>query len=239
MLIKFIKQFDGWLFRQWLFEGHFKPYDQVFVKEVVTISPKKVLEIGCGRAQYHDKLVNVIKRGEIIYNAIDIDESLRTAWDNKNGIAYKVMGANRLDFLDKAFDLVIFRGSFHEVASTIAMKEICRVLADEGKLLIFDLINKPLYASHFLKNNPSINVVIKHLKYIFTEQELQINKFIHLVRFILFLIIRNIPSYKKEIVAEKKYSANEYIRIVEGKFDISETKQFGELYILIKGGKRA
>lgn len=238
MLIKFINQFDDWLFKQRLFEGHFKPYDQVFVKEVANISPKKVLEIGCGRAKYHVKLVNIIKSGAIIYNAIDIDKSLHTSWDNKNGIVYKVMGASTLDFLDKEFDLVIFRGSFHEVDSTIAMKEVNRVLADEGKLLIFELTNKLLYTSHFLKNNPSIDVVIRHLKYILTENELGVNKLIHFARFLFFLLIRNIPLYKREIVAGNKFDANQYIEGVREFFDILNVKKYGELYILIIGGKK-
>jgi len=233
MPIKFIKQINEWLFNRRLFEGHLRIYDKIFLNGVLKIKPQKILDIGCGRARYH----KMIKKHNIDLTGIDSDKSLKNAWNYDYG-QYFVANANNLNFEDKYFDLVTFRGSFHEMEHEKVLSEVNRVLTDNGKILIFDLCNKLLYTNKIINNNPSCRVVFNHVIFIFKNKEVGVNKIRHVIIFFLFLLIRNIPSYKKEIVSGGKYNVNEYLEITKKYFDLLNYKTFDDLYVLIEGVKK-
>jgi len=116
--------------------------------------------------------------------------------------------------------------------------KVNRVLTDNGKILIFDLCNKLLYTNKIINNNPSCRVVFNHVIFIFKNKEVGVNKIRHVIIFFLFLLIRNIPSYKKEIVSGGKYNVNEYLEITKKYFDLLNYKTFDDLYVLIEGVKK-
>ena len=126
--------------------------DDLIVKEIISINnevdetiemPKnglKLLEIGCGNAGRLKYLENTIK-----LQCHGIEPSKKAASEaNANGIAVKVGTAEKLDFEDKYFDIIVYgfclylcdRDDLFKIT-----KEANRVLKKKGFIIIMDFYN--------------------------------------------------------------------------------------------------
>jgi SAM-dependent methyltransferase len=107
-----------------------------------SLREKRVLEIGCGTGGRMRELVLWGARPENLYGVDLIDERIREARQINPGIHYAVGNAERLEFEDKQFDLLLLSTCFTSILEK-EMKvhvadEALRVLRDDGIILWYD-----------------------------------------------------------------------------------------------------
>ncbi len=119
-----------------LLEWHFLP--PLF--KLLPQSPKRVLEIGCGRGDTTRMLLDRFPLATIV--ATDYDEAQVALAANRlvaRNVTFRQADASALPFGDGAFDLVIECNTFHHVANwTKALRECARVLGPEGTFAAMD-----------------------------------------------------------------------------------------------------
>jgi ubiquinone/menaquinone biosynthesis C-methylase UbiE len=96
---------------------------------------KALLDIGCGRGVFTDKLSEKFS----MVTGIDIvmEEILAGSGRNGRGV-YSVMDANQLAFKDEIFDTIISRYTFHHLDLKRVSREVKRCLKPGGKLVMVD-----------------------------------------------------------------------------------------------------
>jgi ubiquinone/menaquinone biosynthesis C-methylase UbiE len=102
----------------------------------------EVLDVGCGTGYFAKRAARVVGPDGSVFG-IDPSETVveyatRTAPPN---CRFVVAGAERLPFPDNAFDVVVSSLAFHHLppaARPEALREVCRVLRPEGRLLLVD-----------------------------------------------------------------------------------------------------
>lgn len=105
------------------------------IQKETVFKDKTVLEIGCGGGKISSLLADDTKR----YIGIDPDENrIMEARKNFDTVDFRIGTGECLEFEDSLFDLVLFTLSLHHQNSPIALKEACRVLKDNGKLVILE-----------------------------------------------------------------------------------------------------
>lgn len=122
---------------------------------------ERVLDVGCGRGLM---LIGAAKRlssgsatGIDIWQSVDLsgnraEETLRNA--RAEGVAGRVRvetaDMRQLPFADGSFDLVLSRAAIHNLYQRVdrekALREIARVLAPEGRVVIDDIRHLPEYS---------------------------------------------------------------------------------------------
>jgi ubiquinone/menaquinone biosynthesis C-methylase UbiE len=116
-------------------------YDQKIVEKILQFVPleeKRVLEIGCGNGRITSLLVGKAKK----LIAIDPDaKSIIEAQEKITGADFHTGYGENLEFPDRCFDTVIFTLSLHHQNGKTAITEACRVLKDNGCILIIEPVN--------------------------------------------------------------------------------------------------
>ena len=98
-------------------------YRARLLHEVAALKPRRVLEVGCGAGAF---LRSAVGLGAELHG-IDPDESLLTALRDE-GFSVQRGLAERLDYPDDSFDVVVFSFTAHHVADwRAAMREAMRV----------------------------------------------------------------------------------------------------------------
>lgn len=117
---------------------------------LITKTKGKVLDVGCGPGI----LINeIIEDKKCEYFGIDISEKMiKKAEDKhkvdkpKKNIHFRVGNAEKLDFPDKSFDVVIALGLLEYLDNPKdAFKEINRVLKDDGELIVSFCNRRSIY----------------------------------------------------------------------------------------------
>ncbi len=105
---------------------------------------KKVLDIGCGNGALLQELSTQIKKGI----GVDVSGKLMELAKKNNAhlgnLSFEKLDGPLLPFEDNEFDLVISLLSFRYLDWDPIMLEIERVLKEDGKLLIVDMVTAPV-----------------------------------------------------------------------------------------------
>ena len=127
-----------------LYKGYNKVHDEVYERiEGMYREDKKdisILDIGTGTASLAGRLH---KKG---YNIIGVDQSremLAVAKEKFPNLKLRLGQFLKLPFENKSFDCIIATYSFHhldEREKTLALDEMTRVLKDEGKIILGDIM---------------------------------------------------------------------------------------------------
>lgn len=111
---------------------------QIIFEKIIQYSDienKEILEIGCGDG----RITTLLSGKPKMLVAIDPDEKkIKEAKTNIKGVDFQIGSGEKTLFSNNSFDLVIFTLSLHHQNSQIAIKEACRVLKDNGKILVIE-----------------------------------------------------------------------------------------------------
>lgn len=153
---------DKWDFNSWADEydedvkidrGVLKIYDKYedILNQVYNISTKslnkdsKILEIGVGTGNLSSKFLRDN------YNIVGIDQSremLRVSKNKYPKLEVRLGEFLKIPYSDKTFDAIVSTYAFHHLNSqekSLAIKEMMRVLKEDGKIVIGDLMFKDKY----------------------------------------------------------------------------------------------
>lgn len=109
------------------------------ILEIADLEGKDILEIGCGNGRITSLMVGKPKNPL----AIDPDgESIREAQEEIAAADFRIGSGEKLEFSDRCFDLIIFTLSLHHQNSKTALAEACRMLKDEGCILVIEPVNE-------------------------------------------------------------------------------------------------
>ena len=117
-------------------------YELPMLKNMITVNGiDKALEIGCGNGHGTKLIKKYFAPRNIV--GIDLDERMIRIAKKRNtdqSISFLVMDAAKLNFPDKYFDAVFDFGMIHHIQNwKDCLKELKRVLNDNGKIILEDL----------------------------------------------------------------------------------------------------
>jgi ubiquinone/menaquinone biosynthesis C-methylase UbiE len=120
-------------------QGH---YELPMLRNMITVDIiDKALEIGCGNGHGTKLIKKYFNPRNIV--GVDLDERmirLAKKRNNNQSISFLVMDASKLHFPDKYFDAIFDFGMIHHIPNwKDCLKELKRVLKDEGKIILEDL----------------------------------------------------------------------------------------------------
>ena len=149
---------DKWNFNSWadsydedvkvdrgalkIYENYNKVLNKVYEKSTITGENISVLDIGVGTGNLAEKFL------ENNYRVVGIDQSremLRVAKHKYPNLKVRLGEFLKIPFNDKVFDIIVSTYAFHHLNSeekSLAIKEMIRVLKDNGKIVIGDLMFK-------------------------------------------------------------------------------------------------
>ena len=149
---------DKWNFNSWadsydedvkvdrgalkIYENYNKVLNKVYEKSTITGENISVLDIGVGTGNLAKKFL------ENNYRVVGIDQSremLRVAKHKYPNLKVRLGEFLKIPFNDKVFDIIVTTYAFHHLNSeekSLAIKEMIRVLKDNGKIVIGDLMFK-------------------------------------------------------------------------------------------------
>jgi ubiquinone/menaquinone biosynthesis C-methylase UbiE len=117
-------------------------YELPMLKSMITVnSIDEALEIGCGNGHGTKLIKKFFNPRNII--GIDLDGRMIRLAKKRNtdqSISFLVMDAAKLNFPDKYFDAIFDFGMIHHIPNwKDCLKELRRVLKDDGKIILEDL----------------------------------------------------------------------------------------------------
>lgn len=132
---KWAKSYDNFIFAWWMRILH----DEI-AKEIPSLPEAKVLDVGCATGALLGKLRKKI-RGKLF--GVDISpEMIKKASLRLKGIPdtrVELADVEALPFKDGTFDIIVSSLTLHHFPKPhLAMKEMCRVLRENGKLILAD-----------------------------------------------------------------------------------------------------
>lgn len=149
---------DKWNFNSWadsydedvkvdrgalkIYENYNKVLNKVYEKSTIAGDGISVLDIGVGTGNLAKKFL------ENNYRVVGIDQSremLRVAKHKYPNLKVRLGEFLKIPFNDKVFDIIVSTYAFHHLNSeekSLAIKEMIRVLKDNGKIVIGDLMFK-------------------------------------------------------------------------------------------------
>lgn len=119
------------------------------IERCLPLEGRRVLELGCGRAEMTRKMAERFRPAEIVATEVDrIQHEKNLLIDDLPSVRFVYGGAQEIDLPDESVDVVIMLKSLHHVpmdSMDAALKEIHRVLTAEG----LAYISEPVYAGDF------------------------------------------------------------------------------------------
>ena len=108
------------------------------ILQLADLRDQEVLEIGCGDGRITTQLVGKAKR----VVAIDPDAAIiAKAKENTKGVSLRIGSGECLEFPSESFDIILFTLSLHHQDSSLALREVKRVLRDHGRVVILEPVN--------------------------------------------------------------------------------------------------
>ncbi len=128
------------IFLRKVLENNFKGEKKVLAENFVCAPGEKVLDIGCGTGEFS------VFFNPDDYIGVDIEKKyIEYAQNNYKG-KFLVVDANRLPFVDGAFQKVVIVGVLHHLddkTSGRVLDEAKRVLAPNGEFLLMEDVERP------------------------------------------------------------------------------------------------
>lgn len=122
-----------------LFEGRAASLADPLQEEIRRLSPKRILDLGCGAGQelmkFDDDSTEVKVGADIQFAANEVFRKLRSNAGDDRAVFINSAGEH-LPFAAACFDLVICRVALPYMNSATAIREVARVLAPNGLLLL-------------------------------------------------------------------------------------------------------
>lgn len=117
-----------------------RPYEYQWVKDIVSITNKKVIDLGVGLPSQYNWFSYVVKRLKPAFYA-GIDADTRILQECQAGANYEIrfMDMAQLAYEDKSFDIAYCISTFEHIAYDAFIKtiqEAHRVLKDDGLLIV-------------------------------------------------------------------------------------------------------
>ena len=122
-----------------------------FIETVINSSPSngKFLEVGCGTGRIATGVAS--HTDDIDVKGVDISENMlevarKIAEEEQVGhkVSFEIADAKKLPFDDKTFDSVFCHNMLHHIPDPLpVLKEMSRVVKDDGAFLVRDLVRKP------------------------------------------------------------------------------------------------
>lgn len=139
---------------------------QLFNKETIQNSmDKNCLVLGCGIdsqataiAEFGGKVIGIdisdvaVEKSEIIAKEKNISEDTK----------FIVMNAEKLEFEDHKFDLILGTGILHHLNLNKAIKEISRVIKDDGKAVFIEPLGHNPFINFFRNSTPTLRTDDEH-----------------------------------------------------------------------------
>lgn len=98
-----------------------------------------IIDIGCGNGYFINEIKkhNPVRNLKQTYHAIDIsDEAINKAKQKYHGIDFRQMDANRIEYSDGSFDIILSYGVIEHIQKPLhALKEIERTLKSDSLFL--------------------------------------------------------------------------------------------------------
>lgn len=143
----------------------------------------KVLDVGCSAGMFISEIYERCKTKYIL--GIDIDKSAIDFAREKYSDYADFLNINLLDVDDSnQFDLIVFRGTFQYLDQSLheSLRHIKRLLALNGKVLIFSLPSTDAFLYRLLRNDwalfhPEMSLMFneKSIKYLFSKNDMKID----------------------------------------------------------------
>jgi ubiquinone/menaquinone biosynthesis C-methylase UbiE len=112
--------------------------------QAATSTPRpRVLDLGCGNGALLVALADQIARGVGVDLSAPMIERARERAARHSHLSFHTIGGPQLPFPDRAFDVVTSFLSFRYLDWDPILREIRRVLAPGGRLLVVDMVEKP------------------------------------------------------------------------------------------------
>lgn len=127
------------IFLRRILEDNFKGEKKVLAEHFICTSEERVLDVGCGTGEFS------VFFNPKMYTGIDIDKKyIDYARENYKG-TFLVGDATNLPFVDGDFQKIFIVGMLHHLDDAVCgrvLKEIKRVLAINGTLLVMEDVNR-------------------------------------------------------------------------------------------------
>jgi SAM-dependent methyltransferase len=120
-----------------------------------------VLEYGCGEGSHVFDLAGSASVTGIDLSPVAIRHAQEEAARRGVSIQLRVMDAERLDFPDRSFDVVLGSGILHHLDLSRALPEIVRVLKEDGQIIFMEPLG----------HNPLINLYRRRTPHLRTPDE--------------------------------------------------------------------
>jgi len=203
--------------------------------QLVNISNKKILEIGCGIGRVTTQIAKITKE---VY-AIDVDEEVLKVAKRKSlklklkNIKFDKVSADKIKYPDKFFDVVLCPWSIHHISKKDkTFRQIKRVLKRNGYLVIIEASSKNDYTelSNLIKTKEKRRIE-NRASFIFrlAKKHFQLIKKIHFVSYYLISSKKKtldlLDVYKVPIERIDAKYLNKFLekRMVGNNYKISES----------------
>lgn len=203
------------------YKALFSLYRDFLEKLKIETKTKKVLDFGCGIGNLTERVINFNPKKVV---AVDIsDEAIKKAKDKPNvknkNIEFRVENCEKLNLNSNSFDLAYGSGILHHLDLNKSLREIKRILKDDGKIIFIEPLATNPFISLYRKLTPEARSKDEHpfkfsdiefIKSLFKNVEVKYYGFFTLI----FLKLYNDPEKSKiykllskadEIILNSKY----------------------------------
>ena len=207
-----------------------------FLMSRIELSRLQILIMGTGTAIVAQKLNEMGNNVEIIVEDYDSLMNAKLELNSTEDIKVKIMDFERTDYLDEKFDLVYVQGSISDIRRKKIVKEIKRVVKQDGLLCLGDIVSlvedppifvkelfefsklEPLYKEKFIPYYEERNFeLVDSIDLSFTLREYYITNSMMLNERMKTLS-PNEKSYYKKILNQISHESNAYLKLGANKY---------------------
>ena len=207
-----------------------------FLMSRIELSRLQILIMGTGTAIVAQKLNEMGNNVEIIVEDYDSLMNAKLELNSTEDIKVKIMDFERTDYLDEKFDLVYVQGSISDIRRKKIVKEIKRVVKQDGLLCLGDIVSlvedppifvkelfefsklEPLYKEKFIPYYEERNFeLVDSIDLSFTLREYYITNSM-MLNDRMKTLSPNEKSYYKKILNQISHESNAYLKLGANKY---------------------